>query len=137
MLLCAVEVLSFFFFFENHHILAAFLYNFLYGSQEKKNRKKRTQILGYRVEPVTTLVSCVASHPSVAVLGSSDMPPRGWSSCTYPGTGAGPAETGAKFHERCSHLCQPEPSLSACVFWFNTSAMSALISQDCFLCLSS
>lgn len=53
---------------------AVFLCNFIYGPQEKKSRKKQTQLFAYRVEPITTLVSCVASHPSVAVLGSSDRP---------------------------------------------------------------
>lgn len=31
--------------------------------------------MGYKVEPITTLVSYVASHPGVAVLGGSDMAP--------------------------------------------------------------
>lgn len=121
MLLCVVQVLSFFFVFFFFLIITfnQFFYTISYMVHERK-RIERNKLFRNRVEPITTLVSYVASHPSVAVLGSSDMPPRGWSSSTYPGTGAGPAETGAKLRECCSHLCQPEPSFSACVFWFNT-----------------
>lgn len=56
--------------------------------------------------------------------------------CTNPGTGVSPDETGAKLYEHCSNLCQTKPSLSSRVFWFNTSAMSVLISLECFLCSS-
>lgn len=61
------------------------------------------------MEPTTTLVSCVAFYPSVAVLGSSDMPLG--DGAAVPIQGQGPAEMEAKHNERCSHLCQPEPSL--------------------------
>lgn len=102
MLLCAVEVLSFpfyffFSFFLNYHIQAVFLCNFPYGPQEKKNRKKQSQLFGYRVEPITTLVSCVASHPSVLVLGSSDMAPRDRAAVPIQGQGLAPLKQDQNF----------------------------------------
>lgn len=88
MLLCAVEVLSFLcIYLFNYHIQAVFLCNFIYGPQEKKNRKKQTQLFGYRVEPVTTLISCVASQPSAAVLGSPDRPPGDGAAVPIQGQG--------------------------------------------------
>lgn len=121
-LCCWSTVLFLFVYLFNYHIQAVFLCNCIYGPQEKKNRKKQTQLFWYRVEPVTTLVSCVASQPSAAVLGSSDGP---------PGAGAAvPAETGAQLHQPaviCANLNLLCLLVSSglipllCLHWFHRS----------------